>query len=180
MLTESLIQTVAILQRTPAVLNSLLRDLPGVWTSTNEGPGTWSAFDVVGHLIHGERTEWVPRAKMILEFGETKTFEKFDRTAQEQDSRGKSLDDLLDEFMLARRTSLNELRALHITHDHLARRGRHPAFGSVTLGQLLSTWAAHDLTHFHQLSRVMAHQVREDVGPWTVYLGVMQCAGHRA
>lgn len=180
MANDSLNQTIAILQRTPAVLDALLRGLPEALTSAAEGPGTWSAFDIVGHLIHGERTDWMPRAKMILESGERRAFDTFDRTAQERESAGKSLGDLLDEFARVRQASLQQLRALQITPDHLAHRGRHPAFGPVTLGQLLSTWAAHDLTHLHQLSRVMAHQYRDAVGPWTAYLGVMQCAGHSA
>src|SRR6516164_648189 len=140
--------TIATLRRTPAVLDALLRDLPDEWTRTNEGQNTWSAYDVVGHLIHGERTGWIPRAKMILEFASV---------------RLKSLDDL---------------RALNLQADDFERRGRHPVFGPVTLGQLLATWAAHDLTHLHQLSRLMAHQYREAVGPWSVFLGVLHCHGH--
>src|SRR5215467_586733 len=170
--------TSAILRRTPAVLDALLRDLPDEWTRVNEGQNTWSAYDIVGHLIHGERTSWIPRAKMILEFGETRTFERVDRLAQERESHGRSFAQLLDEFARVRSKSLDELRALNLQPGDLDRRGRHPVFGVVTLGQLLATWAAHDLTHLHQISRVMAHQYREAVGPWTVFLGVLQCAGH--
>lgn len=170
--------TIALLSRTPAALNALLRDLPEVWTSTNEGEHTFTAYDVVGHLIHGERTDWMPRARMILQFGETKPFEAFDRRAQERESKGKPLGDLLDEFARLRSTNLDQLRALHLRQQDLDLRGRHPALGSVTLSQLLATWAAHDLTHLHQLSRIMAHQYREAVGPWSNYLGVLQCAGH--
>jgi hypothetical protein len=168
----------ALLTRTPAALDALLRDLPDAWTRRNEGGESWSAYDVVGHLIVGERTDWIPRARIILEHGESRPFDKFDRLAQFRESEGKSLGDLLDEFARVRADSLDALRALNLTDDDLARRGAHPALGTVTLGQLLTTWAAHDLTHLHQISRVMAHQVHDEVGPWTRYLGVMQCAGH--
>ncbi len=170
--------TIALLARTPATLNSLLRDLPEAWTARNEGENTWSAFDVVGHLIHGERTDWMPRAKMILQFGDDLAFEPFDRWAQVRESQGKSLDQLLDEFARLRSANLADLRALNLRPEDLHLRGRHPALGVVTLSELLSTWAAHDLTHLHQISRIMAHQYREAVGPWTKFLGVMQCAGH--
>ena len=170
--------TIALLTRTPATLNTLLRDLPESWTQRNEGEKTWSAFDIVGHLIVGERTDWLARTKLILEAGESKPFERFDRFAQERESKGKSLPQLLDEFARLRERNLRELRALNLSDKDLARRGTHPALGVVTLSQLLATWAAHDLTHLHQLSRVLAHQYREAVGPWTKFLGVMQCAGH--
>jgi hypothetical protein len=162
----------------PASLDALLRDLPDAWTQTNEGDGTWSPFEIVGHLIHGERADWIPRAKMILESGETRTFEPFDRTGLTRELQGRTLSQLLDEFARVRAANLNELRALNLKPEDLERRGRHPAFGPVTLSQLLATWVAHDLTHLHQLSRVMAHQCRDAVGPWTVYLGVLHCAGH--
>ena len=170
--------TIALLSRTPATLNTLLRDLPDSWTFSNEGEGTWTAFDIVGHLIHAEHTDWIPRATMILEQGESETFKPFNRMGQEENSRGKSLPQLLDEFAAVRSDSLSQLRALNLQSQDLQRRGRHPAFGPVTLGQLLATWAVHDLTHLHQLSRLMAHQYREAVGPWSVYFGVLQCAGH--
>jgi hypothetical protein len=170
--------TNALLRRTPVVLDALLRDLPDELTRNNEGQNTWSAYDVVCHLIHGERSGWMARAKTILEFGETRTFERFDRQAPERESREKSLGELLDEFALVRSKNLEELRTWNLQPSDLERRGRHPAFGPVTLGQLLATWAAHDLTHLHQISRVMAHQYRDAVGPWTVFLGVLQCAGH--
>jgi uncharacterized damage-inducible protein DinB len=171
-------QTIALLARTPAALDAFLRDLPESWTNRNEGEKTWSAFDIVGHLIHGERTDWIPRAKLILQFGESRAFEPFDRWAQERESRGKSLSQLLDEFARLRAENLDQLRAMKLSHEDLAKRGTHPRLGVVTLSELLATWAAHDLTHLHQLSRVMAHQYREAVGPWTKFLGVMQCAGH--
>lgn len=177
-MSQTMDRTIALLQRTPRTLDALLRDLPDEWTRTNEGHNTWSAYDVVGHLIHGERTGWIPRATMILEFGETRTFERVDRLAQERESQGQSLTQLLDEFARARSTSLENLQSMKLQPDDLDRRGRHPVFGPVTLGQLLATWAAHDLTHIHQISRVMAHQYREAVGPWTVFLGVLQCTGH--
>jgi hypothetical protein len=170
-------QTIALLARTPAALNALLRDLPEAWTLRNEGGNTWSAFDIVGHLIHGERTDWMPRARMILQFGETRTFAPFDRLAQQRESQGKSLAELLDEFAHLRAANLDELRALKLRPEDLERRGRHPALGVVTLSQLLATWAAHDLTHLHQLSRVMACQYREAVGPWRAFLGVLHCDG---
>jgi len=171
-------QTIALLARTPAALDALVRDLPEEWTSRNEGEKTWSVFDVIGHLIHGERTDWIPRAKMVLQFGESRPFERFDRWAQERESRGKSLGQLLDEFARLRAENLDQLRGMNLRQEDLEKRGNHPALGVVTLSQLIATWAAHDLTHLHQISRVMAHQYREAVGPWTKYLGVMQCAGH--
>ena len=177
-LSENLENTIALLERTPGVLNALLRDLPDAWTQRNEGEKTWSAYDVVGHLIHGELTDWMPRAKMILQHGESWPFEPFDRFAQERNSKGKSLAQLLDEFARLRAESLTELRALNLQEQDLEQRGKHPALGPVTLSQLLATWAAHDLTHLHQLSRIMAHQYREAVGPWNAFLGVMQCNGH--
>ena len=172
--------TVALLERTPGTLNVLLRDLPDFWTTRNEGADSWSVFDIIGHLIHGERTDWIQRTQIILQFGEGRPFDRFDRTAQNRDSQGKSLPDLLDEFARLRTENLQRLRSFHLEPDSLALRGRHPALGIVTLSQLLATWAAHDLTHIHQISRVMAHQYEKAVGPWTQYLGVMQCAGHSA
>jgi len=175
---HNLEHTISLLTRTPAMLNAMLRDLPDEWTSRNEGEKTWSAYDVIGHLIHGERTDWLPRAKMILEFGESRAFDPFDRWAQERESQGKELGELLDEFTRLRSENLVGLRALNLQPQDLARRGRHPSLGMVTLSELLATWAAHDLTHLHQISRIMAHQYRDSVGPWVKFLGVMQCAGH--
>jgi DinB superfamily len=175
---HSLQNTIWLLTRTPAALDALLRDLPEAWTFQNEGENTWSAFDVVGHLIHGERTDWMVRTKVILQFGEGQAFERFDRWAQVRESQGKSLGQLLDEFAGLRSENLDELRALNLRPEDLERRGRHPVLGTITLSQLLATWAAHDLTHLHQISRIMAHQYREAVGPWTQFLGVMQCTGH--
>ena len=171
-------QTIALLARTPAALNALLRDLPDTWTTSNEGEKTWSAFDIVGHLIHGELTDWMPRARMILSAGESQSFVPFDRLAQKRESQGKSLGQLLDEFGRLRSENLRQLRELHLRPEDMTRRGKHPELGVVTLSQLMATWAVHDLTHLHQMSRVMAHQYREAVGPWTAYLGVLHCEGH--
>ena len=175
---HNLPHTISLLTRTPAALDALLRDLPEAWTFRNEGENTWSVFDVVGHLIHAERTDWMPRVRMVLQSGETETFPPFDRWGQVRESQGKSLGQLLDEFANLRSESLEELRALNLRPEDFERRGRHPALGVVTLSELLATWAAHDLNHLHQISRVMAHQCRQAVGPWSKYLGVLQCAGH--
>jgi hypothetical protein len=180
-LTEfNLDETVAILARTPATLDALLRGLPESWVRSNEGKDTWSAFDIVGHLIVGERTDWMTRVRVILESGEARPFDPFDRFAQSRESQSKSLEQLLDEFVRLRRENLVALKALNLQLEDMSRRGRHPALGVVTLQQLLATWAVHDLTHVHQLSRVMAHQYRDAVGPWSAYLGVLQCSGHGA
>jgi len=176
----NLAEAIALLTRTPATLDALLRGLPDLWAHSNEGKDTWSAFDIVGHLIVGERTDWMPRLRIILEDGEARPFHPFDRFAQSKASQGKSLEQLLDDFASLRRENLAALQALNLQHQDLTRRGRHPALGTVTLSQLLATWAIHDLTHLHQLSRVMAHQYRDAVGPWSAYLGVLQCTGHSA
>jgi hypothetical protein len=176
----SLDDTVALLSRTPAALEGLLRGLPETWVFRNEGEETWSAFDIVGHLIHGDRADWIPRARMILEHGEEREFARFDRLAQKRESQGMSLDQLLDEFAAARRESLAALRKLNLTPADLERRGKHPALQSVTLRQLLATWAAHDLNHLHQISRVMAKRYQDAVGPWRAYLGVLHCDAHGA
>ncbi len=171
-------ETIALLTRTPATLNVLLRDLPEAWTLRNEGENTWSAFDVVGHLNHGERTDWIPRIRRILEFDGSKPFEPFDRFAQTRESAGKSLAQLLDTFGELRSQNLLQLHSLNLQAMDFERRGRHPTLGVVTLANLLSTWAAHDMTHLHQVSRILAHQIRDDVGPWSKFLGVLQCSGH--
>jgi hypothetical protein len=172
--------TIELLARTPGALDALLRGLPDDWTTRNEGENTWTVFEVVGHLINGDRTDWMARARMILEFGETREFEPFDRLGQRRLMQGKSLAELLDEFAEARSKNLNELRGLKLGPEKLKLRGRHPSFGPVTLSQLLATWAVHDLTHLHQISRIMAHQYREPVGPWSRFLGVLHCEGHSA
>lgn len=166
-------QAKEILRRTPATLNSLLRHLPEEWVLSNEGPESWSPFDVVGHLIHGEETDWIPRARIILERGESRAFEPFDRFAMFEKSRGKSLGDLLDRFEWLRGESLKELEGMNLPPAMLEKRGTHPALGMVTLGQLLSTWVVHDLGHIGQIVRVMAKQYDEAVGPWQAYLPVL-------
>jgi hypothetical protein len=176
----SLAEVIAVLTRTPATLNALLRGLSNTWVRRNEGKDTWSAFDIVGHLIVGERTDWLPRARIILENGEARPFDPFDRFARSKESQDKSLEQLLDDFARLRSENLAALRALNLQPEDLARRGRHPALGVVTLSELLATWAVHDLTHLHQLSRVMAYQYRDAVGPWSAYLGVLRCTGHSA
>lgn len=170
--------TIALLERTPPTLNVLLRGLPDAWLLNDEGENTWSVFDVIGHLIQGERTDWMVRARIILQYRDKRPFDRFDRLAQQRESQGRSLAELLDEFALLRSENLCALRSLHLTAADLSRPGMHPELGRVTLSQLLATWAAHDLTHLHQISRIMAHQYRAAVGPWTQYLGVMRCAGH--
>jgi hypothetical protein len=169
---------IGLLERTPAALDALLRGLPQVWTETNEGGNTWSVSAVIAHLIQGEDEDWMPRTRHILQSGETQPFAPFDRNAHVRYGQGKTLTQLLDEFTKARVKSLDELRRMKLTPQDLERRGRHPALGPVSLSELLATWAAHDLTHLHQISRIMAHQVREAVGPWERFLGVMRCAGH--
>jgi len=173
----------AVLTRTPATLDALLRGQPDIWVRCNEGrtkegKNSWSPFDIVGHLIVGERTDWMQRARMILEHGEARAFDPFDRLAQVKESQGKSLEQLLDEFARLRKQNLAGLKALNLQPEDLARRGIHPELGAVTLSQLLATWAVHDLTHLHQVSRVMAHQYCDAVGPWSAYLGVLHCKGH--
>ena len=176
----SLDDVIALLTRTPVALNALLRGLPDKWVRCNEGHDSWSAFDIVGHLICGERNDWLPRIRTLLEQGEARAFDPFDRFAQLRESEGKSLEQLLGDFAQLRADNLVALHAMNLQPEEFIRRGAHPALGTVTLSQLLATWAVHDFTHLHQLSRVMAHQYREAVGPWSAYLGVLQCTGHSA
>jgi hypothetical protein len=164
---------IAVLERTPATLRSLLLGLPPAWTDATEGPDTWSPYVVVGHLIQGERSDWIPRARIILAQGTERRFTPFDRFAQFRESEGKSLGDLLDEFAQLRAENLSNLKSWQLTDTQLALEGLHPAFGAVTLRQLLATWVAHDLGHVVQVSRVMARQYRDAIGPWTEYLSVM-------
>jgi len=166
-------EAVAILERTPAALDAMLRGLPDGWIQAHEGGETWSPFDVIGHLIHGEQTDWLARVRIILEHGEARPFDKFDRLAQFADSPARSLDALLEEFAALRRANLRDLAALQLGPADLARTGTHPAFGRVTLGQLLATWVAHDLDHVVQISRVIARQYSDEVGPWRAYLRVI-------
>lgn len=164
---------IAVLERTPGTLRSLLGGLPPEWTDPNEGPDTWSPYDIVGHLIHGERTDWIPRAQLILDQAGDRRFTPFDRFAQFRESRGKSLPQLLDEFATLRAGNIETLRGWRLTGQHLSLQGMHPELGAVTLRQLLATWVAHDLGHLAQMTRVMAKQYREAIGPWRKYLTVM-------
>jgi len=177
-MTHALDDTLALLARTPPALNALLRDLPEIWTLRNEGENTWTPVDVIGHLIVGERTDWIPRARLILQSSGVPTFEPFDMQGHAEIVKGKSLAQLLDEFARLRSKNLAELRAMQLTGQDLARPAQHPTLGPVNLSELLATWPAHDLTHLHQLTRILAHQYRAVVGPWSQYMGVMQCAGH--
>ena len=166
-------QGIAVLERTPAALHALLGGLPEEWTSPNEGPETFSAFDNVGHLIHGERTDWIARATIILEQGARRRFEPYDRFAQVRESQGKSLEELLAEFATLRAANIATLRSWHITDAQLLLTGEHPSFGVVTLRQLLATWVVHDLGHIAQIARVMAKQYRHEIGPWVEYLPIV-------
>lgn len=166
-------EAIPILARTPATLDALLRGLPDGWIVAHEGDATWSPLDVIGHLVHGERTDWVPRARIILEHGETRAFDRFDRFAQFAAPEGRSIASLLDEFRMLRQDNLRELAAMRLTDADLDRRGRHPELGLVTLRQLLATWMAHDLDHVVQISRVLARQYSDEVGPWRAYLRII-------
>lgn len=163
----------AILERTPNVLHALLADLPENWTLHNEGGDTWTPYDVVGHLVHGERTDWMARIRKCLS-ADDKAFVRFDRTAMFNESDGKSLEDLLDEFAALRQHNLAAFSALGITEADLESTGLHPTFGEVKLRQLLATWAAHDLGHLTQITRVMCKQYRAEVGPWKEFISVLR------
>lgn len=166
-------QSLEILERTPRVIENLLRGLSQEWINQNEGPETWSPYDIVGHLIHGEKTDWMERMEIILSDDPDKTFKPFDRLAQFEDSKGKSIDQLLMEFGVLRAENIKRLRSRGITDQDLYSTGLHPAFGKVTLRQLLSTWAVHDLNHIAQITRVMANQYESEVGPWKEYLKIL-------
>lgn len=168
-----LADAMALLARTPATLEAWLRGLPPSWLTCDEGPETWSPHGVVGHLVHGERTDWMPRVRHVFEHGDRVAFPPFDRFAQER-AEPRPIDALLDELAVLRRQSLAELAALRLTRDDLQRRGRHPEFGVVTLEQHLATWVAHDLTHIVQIARVMAKRHAVAVGPWRAYLRVVR------
>ena len=166
-------EAVAILARTPATLDALLRGLPDGWIAAHEGGDTWSPRDVIGHLIHGERTDWMPRVKIVLEHGEARAFHRFDRFAQLAAPQARTLASMLDELATLRQDNLRELASLGLTGEDLDRRGRHPELGVVTLRQLLATWVAHDLDHVVQISRVLARQYSDEVGPWKAYLRII-------
>ena len=163
----------AVLERTPRTLRAMLAGLSPIWTDATEGPDTWSPYVIVGHLIHGERTDWIPRAELILAQGQNRRFTPYDRFAQFHESQGNSLAELLEEFARLRTENLATLAGWHLSGAQLALEGEHPAFGPVTLRQLLATWVAHDLGHVAQAARVMARQYRKAVGPWRAYLPVM-------
>lgn len=179
-MTHNLDHSIALLARTPAALDALLRGLPDSLTLRNEGENTWSPFDIIGHLIHCERTDWLPRTKWLLQYGDTQPFPPFDRFGHVRGSQGKTLPQLLDEFAQLRSKNLAELRAMNLQSGDLARPGLHPALGQLTLSDLIAAWATHDLNHIHQLSRVMATQYRDSIGPFTKFMGVMHCNAHGA
>ncbi len=162
------------MERTPGVLDRMLKNISDDWTSTNEGGETWSVYDIIGHLIHGEKTDWIPRAKIILSNKPGKTFEPFDRFAQLIDSEGKSLKKLLNEFKTLRNANIKYLNSNKRINKNLDAKGIHPALGEVGLSQVLSTWVVHDLNHIAQIARVMAKQYDAEVGPWKEYLGILR------
>jgi hypothetical protein len=166
-------EAVALLSRTPVVLKALLTGLPPGWARNNEGPETWSPYDVVGHLIHGERADWIPRARIILEDGEARPFDPFDRFAQFTESQAETLEELLAEFAALRERSLDALRGLKIGASELEKTGQHPALGRVRLKELLATWVTHDLDHIGQIARTMAKQYTREVGPWKAYISIL-------
>lgn len=167
-------QSIEILSRTPDTLSTMLGGLSDDWLKSNEGENTWSPYDVVGHLIHGELTDWIPRARIILSDHEDKSFVPFDRFAQMHTNIERSISDLLQEFKELRVKNLEELKKMKITNTNLSKQGIHPEFGTVNLRQLLSTWVVHDLGHIAQISRVMAKQYEPEVGPWSAYLGILK------
>jgi uncharacterized damage-inducible protein DinB len=164
---------VEILRRTPATLTALLSGLPEAWTMSGEGPNTWSAYDIVGHLLHSEESDWISRARTILEHGEQRPFDALNRTAMFEKYQDFSLGQRLAAFERARMRNLVTLSEMRLTPESLARTGQHPAFGAVTLSQLLATWVVHDLNHIGQVVEVMAHQYAEAVGPWKAYLSIL-------
>jgi hypothetical protein len=171
-------EAINILSRTPSVLDTLLRSLPDEWLRTNEGGETWSPFDVLGHLLHGEQTDWIARLEIILGNGSNRQFASFDRFAQFEESKGKSMDQLLDEFKSARQKNIQILQSKNIQAADMCLTGIHPVFGEVTLENLLSTWVVHDLDHISQIVRVMAHQYELEVGPWKQYLRILNVLNH--
>lgn len=167
-------QAIEVLRRTPSVLRSMLSGLSDPWVFNNYGPDTFSPFDVVGHLLHGERADWIARARIILEHGESRTFEPFDRYAMYEDSKGKTLAELLDTFESLRQENVRTLESMSLTPEKLLLRGTHPALGTVTLENLLATWVVHDLNHVAQFAKAMASQYGESVGPWEVHLSILR------
>jgi hypothetical protein len=167
-------KSLEILERTPLVLEAMLSGLSEEWIRSNEGPETWSPYDVIGHLIYGEKTDWIPRMEIILSQKADRSFQPFDRFAQLAENTNKTLTQLLEDFKTLRKQNIEQLRSKNLTQDDFALTGKHPAFGEVTLAQLLSTWAVHDLNHISQISRVMAKQYKDEVGPWFEYLGILK------
>lgn len=167
-------KSIEILQRTPYVLEMLLDNLPEEWIHSNEGETTWSPYDIIGHLIHGEKTDWISRMKIILSDNENKTFTPFDRFAQFRESEGKTLKQLLNEFKILRDQNIKWLKEKDLSEDDLIKKGMHPELGEATLAQLLATWTVHDLNHIAQIARVMAKQYKTEVGPWIEYLGILK------
>ena len=168
-----LIKSIEILERTPKVLDTLLNGLSKEWINNNEGENTWSPYDIVGHLIFGEKTDWIIRIKTILSDNDNKIFEPFDRFAQLNENQNRSIEDLINEFKILRKKNLNELELLNISQEDYGKIGIHPEFGNVNLKQLVSTWAVHDLGHIAQITRVMSKQYKNEVGPWINYLGIL-------
>ena len=166
-------KSIEILERTPEVLEAMLKDISAEWTEKTEGGETWSVFDVLGHLVHGDKTDWIPRAEIILSDKPDKAFKPFERFAQFEDSKGKTLPQLLDEFKSLREKNIGVLRSKNLTDKNLEETGVHPAFGEVTLAQLLATWTVHDLDHIAQISRIMGKQYKDEVGPWAEYLKIL-------
>lgn len=170
----NLSKSIEILQRTPDSLYALLQGISSDWTMHNEGGDTWSVYDIIGHLIHGEKTDWMQRIEIILSDDKDKTLAAFDRYAQFEDSKDKKMAALLTEFKYLREKNIKQLQSLHLTKNDFARKGIHPALGEVTLAQLIATWAVHDLNHLAQIARVMATQYRQETGPWIAYLSVLK------
>ena len=166
-------EAILILERTPLILTAQLKDLSENWTNANEGPNTWSPFDVLGHLLHAENTDWILRLEIILSESTDKLFKPFDRFAQLEESGGKTINQLFEEFGFARKKNLEILRSKNINESILEMEGIHPNFGNVTLRNLLSTWVAHDLNHLSQINRVLANQYKEEVGPWSEFLRIL-------
>jgi hypothetical protein len=166
-------KSIQILEKTPSVLQALLENIDEDWVMNNEGPETFSPYDVVGHLIHGEKTDWVPRAKIILDHGLSKPFEPYDRFAQYEESKGKTIAQLLEEFELLRKQNIQWLQSLNLTNEDFEKKGTHPSLGEVSLKNLLSTWVVHDLTHIAQITRVMAKQYKEEMGPWPQFFRIL-------
>lgn len=173
-MTFNLQHTITLLQRTPTVIKDLLKDLPEEWILATEGGDSWSPFDVVGHLVHGEKTDWIPRIMIILNDSDQKTFEPYDRFAQFKMSKGKTLQDLLDEFENCRIQNLEQLKGLKLTEADLDRQGIHPSLGLVSMRNLLAAWVVHDHGHIAQISRVLAKQYTQEVGPWTRYMTILK------